>query len=44
VLGVERQPLKKLAVDESALLKVLNCWREEAKKTGRTIPTMLNVD
>src|SRR5712692_6827629 len=30
--GVERQPLKKLAVDESALLKLLNRWREEAEK------------
>src|SRR6266852_5255005 len=28
VPGVERQPLKKLAVDESALLKLLNRWRE----------------
>src|ERR1700681_474740 len=35
--GVERQPLKKLAVDESALLKLLNRWREEAEKTGRRI-------
>src|SRR5262249_26025510 len=31
VPGVERQPLKKLAVDESALLKLLNRWREEAE-------------
>src|SRR6266480_1668369 len=37
VPGVERQPLKKLAVDESALLKVLNRWREEAEKAGRKI-------
>src|SRR5260221_8599408 len=29
VPGVERQPLKKLAVDESALLKLLHRWREE---------------
>src|ERR1700730_8473489 len=34
VPGVERQPLKKLAVDESALLKLLNRWREEAAKAG----------
>jgi transposase len=34
VPGVERQPLKKLAVDESALLKLLHRWREEA---GRRI-------
>ena len=32
VPGVERQPLKKLAVDESALLKLLQRWREEAEK------------
>ena len=32
VPGVERQPLKKLAVDESALLKLLNRWREEAER------------
>jgi transposase len=37
VPGVERQPLKKLAVDESALLKLLHRWREEAEKTGRRI-------
>src|SRR5437773_8062749 len=37
VPGVERQPLKKLAVDESALLKLLHRWREEAEKAGRTI-------
>src|SRR5712664_2663208 len=37
VPGVERQPLKKLAVDESALLKLLNRWREEAEKAGRRI-------
>jgi transposase len=37
VPGVERQPLKKLAVDESALLKLLNRWREEAEKAGRSI-------
>src|SRR3977135_1113149 len=37
VPGVERQPLKKLAVDESALLKLLDRWREEAEKKGRRI-------
>jgi transposase len=37
VPGVERQPLKKLAVDESALLKLLHRWREEAEKAGRGI-------
>ena len=37
VPGVERQPLKKLAADESTLLKLLNRWREEAEKAGRRI-------
>ena len=37
VPGVERQPLKKLAIDESALLKLLNRWREEAEKAGRKV-------
>src|SRR6195256_2303838 len=37
VPGVERQPLKKLAVDESTLLKLLHRWREEAKKAERKI-------
>ena len=37
VPGVERQPLKKLDVDENALLKLLNRWREEAKKAGHRI-------
>jgi transposase len=37
VPGVERQPLKKLAVDESALLKLLHRWRQEAEKAGRRI-------
>jgi transposase len=37
VPGIERQPLKKLAVDENALLKLLHRWREEAEKAGGTI-------
>jgi len=37
VPGVERQLLKKLAVDESALLKLLHRWREEAAKAGHRI-------
>ncbi|HYA05099.1 MAG TPA: IS110 family transposase [Xanthobacteraceae bacterium] len=37
VPGVERQPLKELAVDESALLKLLYRWREEAEQAGRRI-------
>src|SRR5262244_3526133 len=32
VPGIERQPLKKLAVDESALLRLLHRWREERRK------------
>ena len=40
VPGIERQPLKKLAVDESALLKLLHRWREEAEKAGRRIERM----
>ena len=37
VPGIERHPLKKLAVDESALLKLLNRWREQAEKAGHRI-------
>src|SRR5258706_2059908 len=37
VPGVERQPLKKVESDESALLNLLNRWREEAKKAGHRI-------
>jgi transposase len=37
VPGVERQPLRKLAIDESALLKLLHRWREEAEKAGHRI-------
>jgi transposase len=37
VPGVERQPSKKLEVDENALLKLLIRWREEAKKAGQGI-------
>src|SRR5262245_16035742 len=37
VPGVERQPLKKLKVDEGALLKLLHRWREEAQKAGPRI-------
>src|ERR1700686_5452971 len=35
--GGERQAVKKLAVDESALLNLLNRWRVEAEKAGRKI-------
>jgi transposase len=37
VPGVERRPLKKLTIDESALLKLLHRWREEAEKAGHRI-------
>src|SRR5881409_2424692 len=37
VPGVERQPLKKLDVDENALLKLLNRFRSEAEKAGHMI-------
>ena len=35
--GVERHPLKKLEVDEDALLKLLLSWRDEAVKAKRKI-------
>jgi hypothetical protein len=35
--SVERSPLKKLAVDESASLKLLHRWREEAEQAGHSI-------
>jgi transposase len=37
VPGIERHPLKKLEVDEHALLKLLLRWRDEAVKAGRKI-------
>ena len=37
VPGVEREPLKKLAIDEHALLNLLNRWRAEAEKQGHRI-------
>ncbi|MBV8136943.1 MAG: IS110 family transposase [Deltaproteobacteria bacterium] len=37
VPGVAREPLKKLAADEAALLKLLHRWREEAIRAGRPI-------
>src|SRR5260370_7929903 len=36
VPGLNRQPLKKLATDEAALLQLLYRWRDEATKPGRT--------
>jgi transposase len=37
VPGIERHPLKKLEVDEEALLRLLLRWRDEAIKAGRSI-------
>jgi transposase len=37
VPGVERQPLKKLAIDPNALLKLLQQWRSEAERRGHRI-------
>ena len=37
VPGIERHPLKKLAVDEHALLKLLRRWQAEAVKAGHTV-------
>ena len=35
--GINRQPLKKLAAAETALLGLLHRWRDEATKAGRTV-------
>ena len=32
--GIQRHPLKKLAVDEETLLSLLYRWREECEKRG----------
>src|SRR5262249_12224597 len=37
VPGIERQPLQKLAVDESALLRLLHRWREWRTKEVRHV-------
>jgi len=37
VPGVDRHPLKKLEPDPDALLRLVERWRSEAEKTGRTI-------
>ena len=37
VPGVERQPLKRLVIDEHLLLKPLSRWRAEAEKKGHRI-------
>ena len=40
VPGIERQPLKKLAAEPTALLALLDRWRAEATKAGRVIDRM----
>lgn len=37
VPGVERHPLKKLPAEEAAFLQLLERWRNEAAKAGRTV-------
>src|ERR687886_2993559 len=37
VPGVERQPLKRLEPDPEVLLRLLERWRGEAAKAGRTV-------
>ena len=37
VPGLGRHPLKKLEPDQEALLRLLQRWREEASKAGRTV-------
>ena len=37
VPGVERQPLKKLEPDATALLRLIERWRNEALRAGRPI-------
>ena len=37
VPGIERHPLKKLVTDAEVLLRLLQRWRDEATKAGRTI-------
>jgi transposase len=37
VPGMDRHPLKKLGADQVALLQLIERWRDEAIKSGRTI-------
>ena len=41
VPGIERDPLKKLAPDAEALLRLLHRWRDEAIKVGHAIERMV---
>src|SRR5260370_9097149 len=40
VPGIERQPLKKLEPDATALLRLIERWRNEARRAGRPISRM----
>src|SRR2546429_9223680 len=42
VPGIERQPMKKLAVDESALLRLLDRWREGAERAGCRVASLVD--
>src|SRR6202035_2169805 len=44
VPGVERQPLKKLAVDESVLLKLLHCFEPRSALLGSGSPALCRDD
>lgn len=44
VPGINRQPLKKLAADEAALLQLLYRWRDAATKAGRRIDRIAVAD
>ncbi len=44
VPGVDRQPLKKLAADEAALLQLLYRWRDEATRAGHAIDRIAVAD
>jgi transposase len=41
VPGVDRDPLKKLAADENALLRLVHRWRDEAVKAGHRITRII---
>jgi transposase len=41
VPGVDRDPLKKLAADENALLRLVHRWRDEAVKAGHSITRII---
>ena len=43
VPGIERHPLKKLEVNEEALLRLLGRWRDEAGRDYNILTTFYNV-